>query len=85
MDPDTAAVPLLDIYIPRDPASDFPTGRVQLPADQANPYVISELVKHVCLDGPVTPTRPGEEANPSNDFLLYDNLTDELKGRVELK
>lgn len=79
LDLDTADVPLLDIYIPCGPANDTPTNRVQLPADKANPWTISELVKHVCLDGPVTPIRPDEEANPANDVLLYDNLTDELK------
>lgn len=85
LDLETAGVPLLDVYIPCDPANDTPTDRVQLPADKANPWTISELVKHVCLDGPVAPVRPGEEANPSNDVLLYDNLTGELKGRIELK
>lgn len=78
-------MPLLNIYIPLDPANDFPTDRVQMPADKADPYTISDAVKHVCLDGPVTPIRSGGKANTSNDVLLYDNLTDELKGRIELK
>lgn len=85
LDLETASVPLLNIYIPSGPANDRPTDRVQLPADTANPWTISEFVKHVCLDGPVAPVRPGEKASTSNDVLLYDNLTDELKGRIELK
>lgn len=83
LDLETAAVPLLDVYTRRDKHG-FPTKRIQIPADRANPYVISELVKYVCLDGPVIPvSREGLE--PSENVLLYDNDTDELEGRIELK
>lgn len=85
LDLDTAGVPLLDIFVKLDPATDFPTVRVQLPADKTDPYTISDLVMHACLEGPVQPIGPDDEANPAADFLLYDNLTDELKGRIELK
>ncbi len=85
LDLETAGVPLLNIYIPLDPANDFPTDRVQLPADKADPYTVSDAVKHVCLDGPVKTIRPEEDANPSNDILWYDNRTDELKGMIDLK
>ena len=61
-----------------------------IPADQVNPYVISELVKYVCLDGTASPvSREGLE--PSENVLLYDNDNDndndndELEGRIELK
>lgn len=83
LDVETAAKPLLDIYTRYDEQG-FPTARVQLPAHKANPYAISELVKYVCLDGPTTPLKP-DEADPSEDILLYDNITDELEGRIELK
>lgn len=84
LDLETAAVPLLNIYIPLDPANDFPDVRVQLPADEADPYTISKLVVHACLDGPVEPVHP-EDANPGDAILVYDAVTDELKGRVVLK
>ena len=85
LDLETAGVPLRNIYIPLDPANDFPTVRVQLPADKADPYTISELVKHVCLDGPAAPISPEEDVNHSNDILWYDNRTDGLKGGMDLK
>ena len=77
-------MPLLNILLPPG-LSDTPDVRVQLPADEADPYTISDAVKHVCLDGPVKPIRSEEDANPSNDILWYDNRTDELKGMIELK
>lgn len=58
--------------------------RIQIPADQADPYAISELVKYVCLDGHVRPvSREGLEL--SENVLLYDNIIDEPEGRIELR
>lgn len=83
LDVETATKPLLDVYTRYDKHG-YPTKRIQVPADKADPYTISELVKHVCLDGPASPvSREGLE--PSENVLLYDNVTDELEGRIELK
>lgn len=83
LDTETAIKPLLDIYTRYDKHG-YPTRRIQLPADQANPWVISELVMYVCVDGPVSPvSREGLEF--SENILLFDNDTDELEGRIELK
>ena len=83
LDLETAINPLLDVYTRYDKHG-YPTKRIQIPADKADPYTISELVKHVCLDGPAIPvSREGLE--PSENVLLYDNITDELEGRIELK
>lgn len=81
LDIETAIKPLLDIYIGYD-NHDCPAKRIQVPADKADPYTISELVKHVCLDGPVSPVSK-EGLEPSENVLLYDNVTDELEGRIE--
>lgn len=81
LDLETAAVPLLDVFALPD-AGGFPTRRIQIPADRANPYVIYRLLVHVALDGPISAS---EDGDPSEDVLLYDNLTDELEGRIELK
>lgn len=78
------STPLLNILLPLG-ISDTPDVRVQLPADKADPYTISDLVVHACLEGPIKPIGPDDEANPAADFLLYDNSTDELKGKIELK
>lgn len=79
----SADVPLLDIFALPD-AGNFMTFRIQLPANQANPYVIYRLLVHVALDGPVERVA-GDGIDPSKDVLLYDNVTDELEGRIELK
>ncbi len=63
---------------------DHETAGVQIPADKADVCLISDLVKHVCLDGPVEPVHPSD-TNPSDDILVYDNITGELKGRIELR
>ena len=84
LDLETAAVPLLDVFALPD-AGGFPTRRIRLPADQADPYAVSELVKYVCLDGPISASEDGEAFDPSEDVLLYDNLTDELEGKIELE
>lgn len=83
IDHETAGVPLLNIFIPLD-LSGTPAVRVQLPADKADVYLIYDLVKHVCLDGPVEPVH-SSDTNPSDDILVYDNITGELKGRIELR
>nr|DAF73062.1 MAG TPA: hypothetical protein [Caudoviricetes sp.] len=83
LDVETASKPLLDIYTRYDKHG-YPTRRIQIPADQADPYTISELVKYVCQDGSGIPvSREGLE--PSENVLLYDNDTDELEGRIELQ
>lgn len=84
LDIDTAPVPLLNILVPLDPGHDDAQAvRVQLPADKADPYAISRLVVHVCLDGPLTAVRYSD-TNACEDFLAYDNVTGELKGRIDL-
>lgn len=83
LDVETAVKPLLNVYTRYDKHG-YPAKRIQIPADQADPYAISDLVKYVCLDGPVRPvSREGLEL--SENVLLYDNITDELEGRIELR
>lgn len=79
LDVETAIKPLLDIYTRQDKHG-YPAKRIQIPAD---PYVISDFVKYVCLDGPASPVSK-EGLEPSENVLLYDNVTDELEGRIEL-
>ena len=73
-------VPLLNVIIPTNGY----TWRVQLPADKADPYAVSDLYKHVCLDGPVE-TVSADTTDPAKDVLLYNETKNELEGRIELK
>lgn len=81
IDIDTAPVPLLNVIVLA--AGDARAVRVQLPADKADPYVVSELVVRACLGGPLTAVRCGD-ANACEDFLVYDNATGGLKGKISL-